>query len=119
MSCEQCSQEYLSLQQFFPCLVKLLLFSVLCFAFTFYLAQPLLQYKLWRCPGSFLVLLLDTWRKCLYNPPRGLSLMWQLLDAGSSQCPWFQKLLIFFSAGHRAKVPPGELPSSSTHPTPN
>lgn len=40
------------------------------FSIPFNLAQPLLQCKLWLCPGSFLVLLLDTWRKCLCNSER-------------------------------------------------
>lgn len=47
-----------------------LLFPAQGLVFAFNLAQPLLQYKLWLCPGSFLLLLLDTWRKCLYNPDR-------------------------------------------------
>lgn len=70
LSYELGPQAYLSLQQFFPCLEKLLFFSPQCFLFTFNLAQPLLQCKLWLGPGSFLVLAFAPWRKCLYNPER-------------------------------------------------
>lgn len=70
LSYEYCPQAYLSLQQFFPCVEKLLFFSPQCFLFTFNLAQPLLPCKLWLGPGSFLVWSFDPWRKCLYNAGR-------------------------------------------------
>lgn len=70
LSYDQCPQAYLSPQQFFPCVEKLLFFSPQCFLFTFNLAQRLLQCKLWLGPGTFLVLSFGPWRKCLYNPER-------------------------------------------------
>lgn len=78
--------------------------------FTFNLAQPLLKYKLWLCPGSFLGLLFHTWRKCLYNPDRlffDVAATWILR---SSQASAFKSSLSLSQRLQSPRIKCGSLP---------